>query len=138
MHGSHLDPGDLVLVIVRFDPPDDAAEFVSRAERALAAFAECPGHRHGWFGRSTDEPETWMLCTVWDNVGAYRRSLSAYDVKLHANPLMYLARDEVTGFETLLETEGAEVRSRSTDLAPDATETAVGQFGPRGAGRNPD
>ena len=126
-----------MLVVVRFDPPDDRADFVARAERALAAFAACPGHQRGWLARSTDEPETWMVCTLWDNVGAYRRALSSYDVKLHANPLMYAARDEVSAFETVLESGPDGVRALGTDRADDATSTAIGDFGPRGPANPP-
>ncbi|GAB3303282.1 antibiotic biosynthesis monooxygenase family protein [Epidermidibacterium keratini] len=123
-----------MLVVVRFEPPEDLDDFIERAERALAAFAACRGHQRGWLARSTDEPETWLVCTLWDNVGAYRRALSAYDVKLHANPLMYTARDEVSAFETVLESGPDGVRALGTDRAPDATSTAIGDFGPRGPG----
>ena len=37
-------------------------------------------------GRNVDDPALWLLTTTWENVGSYRRALSAYDVKLHAVP----------------------------------------------------
>ena len=120
-----------MLAIVRFDPPADRDDFITRGNAALAAFAACTGYRAGWLACSTDEPQTWVLCTVWVCVGSYRRALSAYDVKIHATPFMYDARDEVSGFEPVLETVGSTVVERHSDLAPDAGSTAIGDFGPR-------
>ena len=42
-----------------------------------------------------------MLLTEWAGVGAYRRSLGAYDVKVDAAPLLALGRDEPSAFEVL-------------------------------------
>jgi hypothetical protein len=98
-----------VLAVVRLRRPpgevhDDAA-LTERARVALAALAARPGYRFGVLGRSTDDPDLWTLVTRWDNVGAYRRGLSAWDVKLHAHPLLYEAVDEPTAFEVLLEVD---------------------------------
>lgn len=118
--------------IVRFDEPADRDEFLRRGELALAALAACAGFTGGELARSTDEPQTWVLCTRWVNVGSYRRALSAYDVKLHATPFMYGARDEVSGFEPVLVAEPDGVRRIEGDLADDAASTGIGDFGPRG------
>jgi hypothetical protein len=48
----------------------------------------------GRIGRAADDPTAWVLTTEWEGVGAYRRSLSAYDVKVDAAPLLALGRDE--------------------------------------------
>ena len=42
-----------------------------------------------------------MLVTTWENVGAYRRALSSYDVKLHAVPLLSRAIDEPSAYEVV-------------------------------------
>ena len=42
-----------------------------------------------------------MLTTQWEHVGAYRRALSAYDVKLGAVPLLSRALDEPSAFEVV-------------------------------------
>lgn len=118
--------------IVRFDEPADVEDFIARGDAALGALAACPGFIGGEVARSTDEPHTWVLCTRWVNVGSYRRALSAYDVKLHATPFMYGARDEVSGFEPVLVAEGDGVRRIRGDLADDASRTGIGDFGPRG------
>jgi hypothetical protein len=98
-----------VIAVVRFRRPpgvvgDDTA-MTGRARSALAALAARPGYRWGVLGRSTDDPDLWVLTTRWDSVGDYRRGLSAWDVKLHAHPLLYEAVDEPTAFEVLLEVD---------------------------------
>ena len=95
---------------------DDGADFAERAQRALAALAARPGYVRGTLGRSTDEPDAWVLLTEWENVGSYRRALGNYEVKLHATPLLASARDVPGGFEALLDVApgGASI-ARSSD-----------------------
>ena len=94
---------------------DGGADFAERAGAALAALAARPGYLRGSLGRSTDDPDAWVLLTEWENVGSYRRALGNYDVKLHATPLLALALDVPGGFETLLDVApgGAAVASPS-------------------------
>jgi hypothetical protein len=42
-----------------------------------------------------------VLTTRWEHVGAYRRALSAYDVKLNAVPLLSRAVDEPSAYEVV-------------------------------------
>ncbi|MCY7366066.1 MAG: antibiotic biosynthesis monooxygenase [Frankiaceae bacterium] len=96
-----------MLVVTRFDVPDsDAAGFLPLAQAALAAFAARPGYLRGRIGRAADDPTQWVLTTEWVGVGAYRRSLSAYDVKVDAAPLLARGRDEASAFEVLHASEG--------------------------------
>ncbi|PRZ31374.1 hypothetical protein CLV47_12812 [Antricoccus suffuscus] len=120
-----------MLAIVRIDQPSDGPEFMDKAEAALGAFAGCKGFERGWFARSTDEPGAWVLATVWDSFGSYRRALSAYDVKVHAAPFMYAARNEPSGFEPRLIAVPGAVSRRDGDLSDDAHRTDIGDFGPR-------
>jgi len=91
-----------VLVVTRYSvPPSDAGGFLQRARTALDALAAQRGYRSGRIGRATDDPALWVLATEWDGVGAYRRALSAYDVKVSAVPLLSQALDEPTAFELL-------------------------------------
>jgi hypothetical protein len=50
-------------------------------------------------------------------VGAYRRALSSYEVKLAATPVLALGRDEPSAFEVLVEVEDGAVREASSDRA---------------------
>jgi quinol monooxygenase YgiN len=60
----------------------------------LAALAARPGFRDGELGRSADDPDLWALVTRWDGVGAYRRALSAAEVKITGAPVWVHALDE--------------------------------------------
>lgn len=91
-----------MLVVSRFRvSEDEAGEFRPGLQRAHEALAERPGYAAGWIGRNLDDPTLWTLVTRWENVGAYRRALSAYDVKLHAVPLLSRAIDEPSAFEVV-------------------------------------
>ena len=91
-----------VLVVSRFRVSSTEADvFRQEMEIAHAALAARPGYERGTLGRNIDDPELWVLSTQWENVGAYRRALSAYDVKMHAVPLLSRALDEPSAFEVV-------------------------------------
>ena len=94
----------LVVVTRYLVPAGDGTTFHERAREALDALAGQTGCRGGHVGRSMDEPHRWLLQTEWESVGAYRRALSSYDVKVRAVPVMYLAIDEPTAYEALVST----------------------------------
>jgi quinol monooxygenase YgiN len=92
-----------VIAVTRFEVAADEADgFLAEARAALAAFEACEGYVRGRIGRSPDQPTAWVMTTEWVGVGAYRRGLSAYDVKVTATPLMARAKDEPTAFEVLV------------------------------------
>lgn len=112
-----------VLVVTRFDVPvADGEDFLVRAQAAVQAFAACTGYLRGRVGRAADDPTAWVLSTEWIGVGAYRRSLSSYDVKLVAAPLLSLGRDEPSAFEILYAGGEASPSRR----AEDADEVGIG------------
>jgi antibiotic biosynthesis monooxygenase len=91
-----------MLVLNRFViPPDGQDGFVREAHAALAALAERPGYVAGRLTRALDDPAHWTLVTEWESVGAYRRALGGFDVKVHATPLLARSVDEPSAFETL-------------------------------------
>ena len=91
-----------MLVLTRFRVPEEEAPgFQAGLEEALAALAAQPGHLGGEVGRNVDDPGLWVLQTRWEGPGAYRRALSAYDVKLRAWALLGRALDEPTAYEVL-------------------------------------
>ncbi|CUR54269.1 conserved hypothetical protein [metagenome] len=91
-----------MLVINRFRVPEAEAEaFRVDLESAAEILAQRPGHLQGQVGRNVDDPELWVLSTTWENVGSYRRALSAYDVKLGAVPLLSRAIDEPSAYESV-------------------------------------
>jgi hypothetical protein len=98
-----------------------AAESGEQAAAALRVLAGRPGFRRGSLGRATDDSTAWLLLTEWDSVGAYRRALGGFEVKLQATPVLAQALDQPSAFEELLviDDSGAEHRAAS-DRAPDA------------------
>ena len=105
-----------MLVVTRFEVPEaESAAFLPQAQAALKAFAARPGYVRGRVGRAADDPTAWVLTTEWIGVGAYRRSLSSYDVKVDAAPLLSRGRDEPSAFEILISDEGTASSSRAVD-----------------------
>lgn len=89
-----------MLVVTRFAVPEEHAEaFRADAEQAIATLSAAAGFADATLGRNLDEPGLWTLVTRWDSVGAYRRALSSYDVKLRAVPLLSRALDEPSAYE---------------------------------------
>lgn len=114
-------------MVSRFTVPvAESARFVERAEAAVAAFADRPGFLRGRVARAVDDPGEWVLTTEWEGIGAYRRSLSGYDVKVHAAPLLATSRNEPSAFEVLSATDGSEVRRSASGRAADAGAVGVG------------
>lgn len=118
-----------MLVVTRFDvPAAEAAAFLPRAQAALAAFAARPGYVRGRVARAADDPTCWVVTTEWEGVGAYRRSLGAYDVKVDAAPLLALGRDEPSAFEVLHADDAAAPAVVSPSRrARDAEQVGIGQ-----------
>ncbi|MCZ2837071.1 antibiotic biosynthesis monooxygenase family protein [Modestobacter sp. VKM Ac-2985] len=73
---------------------DDVAAFRTATDELLAALRTRPGFLGGELGRAADEPELFALCTRWEGVGAYRRGLSAAEVKIAGAPVWVHALDE--------------------------------------------
>ena len=120
-----------MLVVSRFVLEADPEGFLERARAALGAFAERPGFLRGRVGRATDDPRAWVLVTEWAGVGDYRRSLSSYDVRVHATPLLALAVPEPGAYELLLATDPAGPAAAPVTLrsgrAADAGQVRVGE-----------
>nr|WP_228532654.1 antibiotic biosynthesis monooxygenase family protein [Micromonospora sp. ANENR4] len=76
-------------------------EFTREAHAALAALAARPGYLRGELLRALDDPDHWLLVTEWESVGAYRRALGGFDVKVTAVPLLARSVDEPSAYETL-------------------------------------
>ena len=94
-----------LVVLNRFRVPEDVERFRVEARGALDALAARPGFVDGALARNLDDSGLWVLTTTWENVGSYRRALSAYDVKVSAVPLLSLAVDEPSAYELLAPTD---------------------------------
>ena len=90
-----------MLVVNRFRAGVDPAALRADLERVHALLADKPGYVTGWIGRNLDDPDLWTLTTHWENVGAYRRALSSYELKLHGVPVLARAIDEPGAYEVV-------------------------------------
>ncbi len=90
-----------MIVLSRFRV-DAAAEatFVSQAEAAIAVLHRRDGLLSLDFGRNLDEPELWTITTRWSDVGSYRRALSGIESKSVVVPLLSMAVDEPSAYES--------------------------------------
>jgi quinol monooxygenase YgiN len=108
-----------MLVLNRFVvTPETQDGFVTRAHAALAALAERPGYLSGRLTRALDDPTYWTLVTEWESVGAYRRALGAFEVKVTAVPLLSESVDEPSAYEILAAADpGGQVVVTASDRA---------------------
>jgi quinol monooxygenase YgiN len=86
---------DAVFAVTRLRAPEQDGDALATAVASLiAALSTRPGFRDAEFGRAADDPGLWALVTRWDGVGAYRRALSAAEVKITGAPVWVHAVDE--------------------------------------------
>jgi hypothetical protein len=90
----------LMIAVARFEVPlAESAAFAIDAKTAFEALASCAGFIDGEYGQNLDESTLWAIVTRWENVGSYRRALSAMRTKLEAIPLLARAIDEPGAYE---------------------------------------
>ena len=90
----------LMISIARFEVPlAESAAFAIDAKTAYEALASCAGFIDGEYGQNLDQSTLWTIVTRWENVGSYRRALSAMRTKLEAIPLLARAIDEPGAYE---------------------------------------
>jgi len=89
-----------MISIARFEVPlAESAAFAIDAKTAYEALASCAGFIDGEYGQNLDQSTLWTIVTRWENVGSYRRALSAMRTKLEAIPLLARAIDEPGAYE---------------------------------------
>jgi hypothetical protein len=100
--------------------------FLEQARDAVAVLAGQAGYVSGGIAQSTDDADLFVIETRWVDVGAYRRALSSFDVKMRAVPLLSTAVDEPSAYEVIVQrTKLGETIERS-GLADDATDVSLG------------
>jgi len=89
-----------MIAIARFEVPmAESAAFALDAKSAYEALASCAGFIDGEYGQNLDQSTLWAIVTRWEDVGSYRRALSAMRTKLEAIPLLARAIDEPGAYE---------------------------------------
>lgn len=126
-HPSPASPADHLIVISRFEVSEvDRAAFLADAEAALEALTAQAGCLAASLGQSTDEASLLLLRTEWAGIGAYRRALSSFDVKVNAVPLLSSAIDEPSAYESIRTWDGSGIVTSESGLAADAGEVRLG------------
>lgn len=117
-----------LVVVSRFRVEAHArGRFLEDAARAMDALGAQPGCLALSLAQSTDEAELLLLRSEWIGVGAYRRALSAFDVKVNAVPLLSSAIDEPSAYEVIRDGAGADATVALSGLAADAGSVSLGQ-----------
>ncbi len=118
---SFDDDGAVLLVVSRYRvAPTDRDRFVDDAESAIDVLAAQIGFLSASIGQSTDEADLLVIRSEWAGVGAYRRALSSYAVKLSAVPLLSTAVDESSAFEVVRNWTAAGKSSAASGRASDS------------------
>ena len=90
-----------MFVVTRLRVPEpDGDAFVAAVGELIGALSARSGFRDAELGRAADEPGLWALVTRWEGVGAYRRALSAAEVKISGAPVWVHAVDEPGAYVT--------------------------------------
>lgn len=129
-----------MFVLTRFSVSEtEGGQFADHAADALAAFADCPGYLRGHLGREVDDSTGWLLLTEWVGVGAYRRALSRYDVRVRAIPLLARGQLEPGAYEVLrtVGPAGTGAVTSASDRAANADTAHPGDTAGPGAGSAP-
>lgn len=92
-------------------------EFLEPAGALIEVLSRADGFVSGQVGRSPDEPDIWILCTAWRDVGSMRRGFGSFDAKVAAAPVMLSASDRVSAYEVLVQATPGELVDRSSDRA---------------------
>jgi quinol monooxygenase YgiN len=104
-----------------------ARQFLQEAGQAVAVLQKQPGFQTARIARALDDGSLWLIATEWSDVGAYRRALTTYDVRVHAVPLLATALDEPSAYEVLEEWHDGSVTSEPTRRAADADQVGLGE-----------
>jgi len=127
-----------VLVVTRHRLPlpgfATGAEALEAARDALAVLSEQRGYLRGWVARAVDEPDLLVVAHEWEDVGSYRRGLSAFDVKMRW-PFLQTADDEATAFEVLVSRTPDSVVQSPSATAEDAGTVGLGHAAAPHVGR---
>ena len=113
-------PNTIAVVAQLVVPAAARAQFEQGSERMMELCAQSPGFLSSELGQSTDSLEDYTVIHRWADVGAYRKFLSRYEVKLEVIPfLSTFTKDSVT-VEIIWDSQSGRGESGTSSLARDA------------------
>jgi quinol monooxygenase YgiN len=101
-------------------PEGDRAQFDQGYARIGELAAQSPGFLSSELGQSTDSLQDLTLIHRWEGVGAYRKFLSRYEVKLEVIPFLSKFTKESVTVEIISDSQSDMSQSAASSLAPDA------------------
>jgi hypothetical protein len=114
-------------VVLRFNVGQKPPQvWLAEAEKVIELFSRQPGFIAAKASLSLDEDHLAMLYLEFENVGAYRRALSAYDIKLEATLFLSNALDEPSAYEVLLQKRDGVVQKYESEKTSSSLEIALG------------
>lgn len=106
-------------------PAEQAELFQGQLQEVVDLLAVMPGCEGVELGRSPDDPSRWLLVSRWESVGAYRRAISSYEIKLR-QPVLSRATDEPSVYEVLYASQGGVATAAASARASDADTVDLG------------
>lgn len=113
------------VVITRYRVEDFEA-WLPEARAALAPLVTQDWCLGGDICAAVDDPHLAVITTQWPTVGAYRRAMSSFDVKMHTVPLLSMAVDEPTAFEVIHHNDPHGAQEFASARALDADSVGLG------------
>ena len=101
-------------------PEGDRAQFDQGYVRVGELVAQSPGFLSSELGQSTDSLQDLTLIHRWEGVGAYRKFLSRYEVKLEVIPFLSKFTKESVTVEIINDSQSDMSQRAASSLAPDA------------------
>jgi len=105
----------------------DLTTWLPAARAALQPLVSQAGCHGGEICAAIDDPTLMSIITHWESVGAYRRALSAFDVKAQSIPFLSTAIDEPSAYEVLHRNGPDGVEEFTSSRAADADTVRLGE-----------
>jgi quinol monooxygenase YgiN len=116
-----------VLVTMRFTVPQrERTAFLGQARAGVDLLRSRAGCLGVEVLQSVDHAEEILITTRWQDMGSYRKAMSAYEIKEKVIPFLSQARDEDSTFELLVQADSGDVRTYDSGLSADAETTQLG------------
>ena len=113
-------PNTIAVIAQLVVPADARGHFDQGCERMVELCVESPGFLSSELGQSTDSLEDFTLIHRWADVGAYRKFLSRYDIKLEVIPFLSTFTKTSVTVEIISDTQSDQVERGTSSLAFDA------------------
>ena len=116
----NVTPNTIAVIAQMVVPEDARAYFDQGYERMVELCTQSPGFLSSELGQSTDSLEDFTLIHRWADVGAYRKFLSRYEIKLEVIPFLSTFTKDSATVEIIRDSQSNQVERGTSSLAIDA------------------